>query len=97
LQSFGFEVVFDDHRHAVQRPGQARLGQATVHLVSLFRRVGIDGHDRVNRRPILVESVDTPEIGIHQFTARQPPVAHGVVNLRDGGFFHFERRGCLSH
>ncbi len=96
MQSLSFEVVLDDHRHAVQRPRQARLGEAAVQLVSVLRRAGIDGDDGVDRRPVLVVGIDAADVSVHQPPARQTPGAHSVVDLGDGGFLHFEWRGGLG-
>ena len=43
LQALGFEVILDDHRHAVQRSGEAGLRKAAIQFVGLVFRVGVTG------------------------------------------------------
>jgi hypothetical protein len=87
----------------VKRPGEAGLGKSPVEVVGLPLRVGIDQHDGVDRRAVLVISVDPPQVLTYKRASREPPGVHGIVNLRDSGFLHLEAltrkhdRGTASH
>ena len=62
LQPDRLEVVLDDRRDAVQRAGQAALLEALIEVVGLLQRLGIGDDDGVDRRAVLVERVDAPQI-----------------------------------
>ncbi len=96
LQSSGLEVIFHDHRHAVQRTGQAGLGKAAVQFGSFLFGVGIDQDDGIDRRAVLIVSRDPAEIIANQRAAGKMAGLHGIVDLRDGGLLDFEGVACLS-
>ena len=62
LQSLGFEVIFHDHRHAVQGSGEAGLGKTAIQFVGLLFDVGINQDQGVDGRAILVIGGDALEI-----------------------------------
>ena len=95
LQADGLEVVFDDHRDAVQRTGQAALLEALIHRVGLLQRFGIGDDDGVDGRAVLVERVDALQILLDEAAAGQAPGLHRRMDLRDGRFVDFERRRRL--
>ena len=55
LQSLRFEVILDDHRHAVQRSGQAGLGKTAIQFLGLFFDIGVNQDQGVDRRAVLVK------------------------------------------
>jgi hypothetical protein len=92
LQALGLEIVLDDHRHAVERAGEAALRKSAVQFVGLLFRVGIQDHDGVDRRAVLVVGRNASEVAANQFAAGQAPGLHRVVDLGDGGLLDFEWR-----
>ena len=64
-------LVLEQHRHAVQRPGEAARGVGRVQLVGPCQRFGVDGLHGVQRRAGLVVGRDAVEIPLHQRAARQ--------------------------
>src|SRR5688572_10471615 len=79
----------------MQWSGQAALPEPLIHRVRLFQRVRIRDHDRVNRRSVLVEGVDTSQVLFDERAAREPAGLHRVVDLRDGSFVNFKWRRRL--
>jgi hypothetical protein len=79
----------------MQWTSEARLRKTPVHLIGLFPRVRVNQNDGVDRRPVLVISVDAPQVLIDQRAARKLPGLHRVVDLRDGSFLDFKWRGLL--
>ena len=62
LDALRFEVIFDDHRHAVEGSGEAGLGKTAVQFVGLLFDVGINQDEGVDGRAVLVISGNALEI-----------------------------------
>ena len=69
----------------MHRLDAARLAEASIEIVGDGMRVGIDHHDRVERRTFPVVRVDAREVAIDERAAGQRPVGEGGVDLRDRG------------
>ncbi len=96
LQTLRLEIVFHDDRHAVQRSGQALRGEPAIQFPGLLLRIRIQHHQRIDGRAVLVVRLDPLQVLAHQRAAGQAPRFHGLVHLRNGGFFHFERCRALG-
>ena len=90
-----FKVVFDNGRHAVQRPNEAALRGTAIEIVGLLQRIWIDEDDGVDRRPVLVVRVDPTNITLDEAVAGDATGLERLVNLRNRGFLDLERRWSL--
>ena len=86
----GIEIVFHQHRNAVQRPAWAFAGTLLVQRIRLRQRGGIERDDTVQRRALAVIGSDAGQIGLHQLPRCHRSTGQSRLQLRDGGFRHLD-------
>ena len=67
-----------------------------VQFVGLFFDIGVNQHDGVDCRTVLVVRFNAFEVLDYQGAAGEPAGLHGGVDLGDGGFLDFEGRRPLA-
>jgi len=84
-------LIFDDDGNAVERPG--KRPRARIELVEPIRfgkGVLVDGHDRIERRPLAVKHLDPFEVALDKLPAGKHPPAKRLMDIGDRRFFEFE-------
>ncbi len=69
---------------------------ATIEIVCLLKRVGIDLDQRVERRSLLVVRIDSAQVLVYQRMARQALRRQFRLDAGDGCFLHFKRGRGLA-
>ena len=73
---FGFDIILDQHRHAVERPERLAAFPPRISRARLRHRIGIDRNHRAQRRPGAVHRGDAREIGLRDRLRRRPARHH---------------------
>ena len=71
-------------------PAGPRLAEAAIEIVGNLQGVGVDRHDGVGRRTLLVVRVDPREVSPDERAARQRSVRERRVDLRDRRLFELK-------
>ena len=82
----GADVVLDQHRDAVQRAARALGLPLRVERGGDGRRVRVQLDHVVQRRPLLVERVDAPQVLLDQRARRVLARLHPLLQVGDRGF-----------
>src|SRR5207248_663688 len=80
-QALSFEVVLDDHWHAVERSRETIPHEPPVEIVGLFFCIGLEDDDGVDRGSVLVVGLDALEVLAHQHAAGKLARLHRLVGL----------------
>ncbi len=80
----------------MQGSGEAGLRKAAVEILGLLHGIRVEENDGVNGGTVLVIGLDALQVFAYEGAAGEAAALHGVVDLGDGGFFNFERRGRLG-
>ncbi|PAV68579.1 hypothetical protein WR25_22571 [Diploscapter pachys] len=77
----GFDIVLDQHRHAMQRPPDTPRLAFGIQRLRLRQRVGIDRDDAAQCRPLAIQRGDPVEIGARHLDARRLARGHQRLHL----------------
>ncbi len=70
------DVVFEQNRDAVERPSRATLRTFAVERIGDFKRVGVHLDHRAQHRAVLVQRLDSLDIGLDKLPRRALPRFH---------------------
>ena len=90
-QSGDIDVVFDQHRDAVQRAAHAVVPAFGVEPARLFQGVRGEHPYRVEAWPVRVQQPDPLEVLRHQLPRRDQVAGHGLLQLSDTGALQVNR------
>src|SRR5438094_9952416 len=71
--------------------GKTRSLECRIQAVGLFKRLWIDGNDRIDSRSLLVVRVDQLQIKLDKLMRGQPSGLVSVLDRLDCGFLELER------
>ena len=77
----GVDLVLDEHRYAMQWPGEARLLVGCIELVGFFQRVRVDRNHRIDVRSRLVIGIDPVNVALDQLARRKLAGFEGCVDI----------------
>jgi hypothetical protein len=91
LHAFDVDLILHNNRDTVQRSDKAPVAlEGSIERRRLIASAGIDGDERIDRRAVLVKSLDARQIELDQLARRQLATPEGRVHLIDCCFFDFE-------
>ena len=80
----GINVVFEQHRDAVQRAQNSAVPPQHVGILCHHQRVGINFNNSIDARAVLVESDDASQIIFRQFLGSEVAGSHLSLQLGHG-------------
>ena len=85
------DVVLDQHRNTMHRPPRPLCFALRIHRIRNCQRIRIQLDHRIQRRPPLINRLDSLEIFLHNRPRRKFPRLHPILQFSHGYFVQLKR------